>query len=314
MAKVPEQQYVDILRKIHDEGHWRKVRQVSLVQEEALKAKTVTGVQMRFKPEDGMPLTTLRNMKGAFYMFIGEMLWILSGSTSVKDLHKYNIHYWDHWCTPEKCGWYDLPVGEFGRTYGAQWRSFNAGGPEPIDQIARLFRVIEKNPYDRGLLISPWNPYDVDHLVIKPCHGTFRLLMMDDCWDMIVTQRSGDVPVGIPSNIPMYRFLQELICMKTGYPAGELIYDIHDAHYYSDQEKGVEALLERKPKPYPKFEIDPIMVKVLDLMLAGDKDPLSNKSINPKQEPYPELLREWIKLEGYDPHPALPKELLPVDV
>lgn len=313
-TKLAEQQYLDLLKRIYQQGIHRPVRQVSSVADKALTAKTLTGQHLRFKPEDGMPLTTLRNMKGAFYMFVGEMLWILSGHTDVENLHKYNVHYWDEWCTPERAGWYNLAAGQFGRTYGAQWRSFKAGEPEPIDQIKRLFTVLEKNPNDRSLMVSPWNPYDVDRLVIKPCHGAFRLLLMGDRWDMIVTQRSSDVPLGLPSNLVMYKFLQMLICLKTGYQEGDLIYDIHDAHYYSDQEQGIKILLARQPRPYPKVMIDPLMVKVLDLMLEGDGDPLSNKKINPEGKPYPELLHQWIKLENYNPHPAIPRELLPVDI
>lgn len=314
MAKAAEQQYIDLLRRIHDEGIHRPVKQVSTVTNEPLTAKTLTGQHLRFKPEDGMPLTTLRNMRGAFYMFIGEMLWILSGHTDAANLHKYNVHYWDEWCTAERAGWYNLPEGEFGRTYGAQWRSFNAGGPEPIDQIKRLFDVIARNPNDRGLMVNPWNPYDVDHIVIKPCHGAFRLLLMDNKWDMIVTQRSSDVPVGLPSNLVMYKFLQMLIAMKTGHEVGDLIYDIHDAHYYSDQEKGIEELISREPRPFPTVTIDPIMVKVLDAMLDGNDDPLSDKAFNPEGKSYIDLLKEWIVLDGYKPHPAIPRELLPVDI
>jgi thymidylate synthase len=314
MAKLGEQQYVDLLRKIHEKGIHRPVKQKSTVTNEPLTAKTLSGQHLRFKPEHGMPLTTLRNMRGAFYMFVGEMLWILSGHTDLENLQKYNVHYWDEWATAERAGWYDLPEGQFGRTYGAQWRSFNAGGPEPIDQIKRLFTVIEKNPNDRGLLVNPWNPYDVDHIVIKPCHGTFRLLLMEDRWDMVVTQRSSDVPLGLPSNVVMYKFLQMLICMKTGFKEGDLIYDIHDAHYYSDQEKGIEVLLEREVRPYPTVTIDPIMVKVLDAMLDGNDDPLADKKFNPESKPYMDLLKDWIKLEGYNPQAPIPRELLPVDI
>ncbi len=314
MSKVAEQKYIDLLKKIHEKGMNRSVKQVSTVQAGPLHARTLSGQHLRFKPEDGMPLTTLRNMRGAFYMFIGEMLWILSGHTDLENLQKYNVHYWDDWATAEKAGWYDLPAGQFGRTYGAQWRSFNAGGPEPIDQIARLFKVIAKNPSDRGLIVNPWNPYDVDHIVIKPCHGQFRLLLMDNRWDMVVTQRSSDVPVGLPSNLVMYKFLQMLISMKTGIAVGDLIYDIQDAHYYSDQEKGIEELIKREPRPFPKATIDPIMVKVLDAMLDGNNDPLASKELNPEQKPYVELLKDWVKLEDYNPYPAIPRELLPVDI
>lgn len=311
---IPEQQYVDLLKNIHDNGIWRGGLKQRLSNNTTPQAKTLTAQQIRFQPEDGMPLTTLRNMKGAFYMFIGEMLWILSGNTGVDMLHKFNVHYWDEWADEEHCGWYNLPVGQYGRTYGAQWREFNAGAEHPIDQIARLFRAIDKNPYDRGLLVSPWNPYDVDHIVIKPCHGQFRLLMVEDKWTMIVTQRSGDVPLGIPSNLVMYKFLQMLICMKTGFAEGEYIHDIHDAHYYSDQEKGVEELISRAPKAYPTVKIDPILVKVLDAYLAGAPDPLSKPIFNPDFKSYNELLKEWIVLENYDPLPSIPRDILPVAV
>lgn len=311
---VPEKQYQDIIRKIYEEGSWRPVKQISQITGKPLRCKTIVGAQMRFQPEDGMPFVSMRNLRGAFKYFIGEMLWILSGSTNVEQLHKYGVTYWDEWCTPEKCGWYNLPVGEFGRTYGAQWRSFNAGGPEPIDQIARLFRIIAKNPHDRSLIVHPWNPYDVDHLVVKPCHGAFHLIYMDDKWQMVVDQRSADVPVGIPSNLVMYKFLQMLICLKTGIPEGELVYNMRDTHYYEDQEPGVLVMLEREAKPFPKATLNPILVDVLDAMLEGEVDPLSLKKFNPKQVPYTELISEWVTLEGYNPDPAIPRDLLPVAV
>ncbi len=313
-TKLGEDQYVALLQRIRDKGVDRPVKQQSTVSDAPLTARTLCGQHLRFKPEHGMPLTTLRNMRGAFYMFLGEMLWILSGRTDLENLQKYGVHYWDEWGTPEKCGWYDLPVGQFGRTYGAQWRSFNAGGPKPIDQIKRLFRMIAKNPNDRGLIVNPWNPYDVDHIVIKPCHGHFRLLLMDDRWDMVVTQRSSDVPLGLPSNLVMYKFLQLLICLKTGFKEGDLIYDLQDAHYYSDQQKGIEELLKREPRAYPKVTIDRALVRVLDAMIEGDDDPLAGKKFNPDKLSYTDLLKRWVKLEDYDPHPAIPRSLLPVDI
>lgn len=311
---LPEQQFLNLINKIYTEGVWRPVKQISQITGKPTRCKTITGAQMRFNPEDGMPFISLRNLKGAFKFFIGEMLWILSGSTHVDQLHKYGVRYWDEWCTEEKCGWYNLPVGSFGRTYGAQWRSFNAGGPEPVDQIARLFKIIEKNPFDRSLIVHPWNPYDVDHLVVKPCHGAFHLILMDGRWDMIVDQRSADVPVGIPSNLVMYKFLQMLICLKSGYPEGKLIYNMRDTHYYEDQEPGIKILLERKAKPFPKVTINPIMVEVLDEMLKGEVDPLGLKKFNPEQIPYTDLINQWVTLENYNPDPAIPKELLLVDI
>jgi thymidylate synthase len=242
------------------------------------------------------------------------MLWILSGSTSLEQLQKYGVHYWDSWADAEHCGWYDLPVGEFGRTYGAQWRSFNAGGPEPIDQVKRVFDILAKNPEDRGMVITPWNPYDVDHLVVKPCHGHVQFVHVEGKLNMLVTQRSADVPVGIPSNLVMYKFFQMLVCMKTGLKEGDYVHNMGDTHYYEDQWPGVELMIEREAKPFPKVTIDPIMVRILDMMLEGEVDPLGTKEINPEGKPYTELIEQWVKLEGYDPHPAVPRDMMPVAI
>lgn len=312
--KVAEQQFLDILQKIKDEGAWRTEKQISKKTGQPTKAKTLAGMQLRFKPEDGMPLTTLRNMKKALYYFIAEALWLLSGDTGVELLHKYDVHYWDEWCDAEHCGWYNLPVGQFGRTYGAQWRSFNAGGPEPVDQFKRLFDRIAQNPYDRSLIVTAWNPYDVDHLVVKPCHGQFQLILLDNKWTMIVVQRSSDFPIGFPADVVLYKFLQMLICMKTGFGEGELVYNLHDVHYRDEQQEGVDEVLSRKPRAYPKVTLDPIFVKVLDKLMEGEKDPLRLPEFNPDQKPYIELIQSWVKIEGYKPHPALPKDMLPIAV
>lgn len=311
---LAEQQYLDALQRIYEEGVDRPTRQVG-ADGRYLTARTITGVQLRFLAEEGMPLTTLRDMRGAFYLFIGELLWILSGRTDLEGLHAYGVRYWDEWGAKERSGWYNLPEGELGPIYGAQWRRFQVGGGVVIDQLARLFRLLADRPDDRSLVVTSWHPHDVDRVVVKPCHGVpWQVLKMGDRLDMLVSQRSADMPIGVPSNLVMYRFLQMLICMKAGYRVGDLVWQGSDVHYYSDQCAGVEELLRRAPRRYPVVVIDPILMTAVDRMLEGDRDPLSHPSINPKNISYNTLLRRLVHLVGYDPHPAIPKNLLPVAI
>lgn len=310
-----DKQYQSIIRTIKAEGHWRPTKQVSKITgKTGLMAKTVTRTEIRLQPEDGMPLTTLRNLRGAFAKFVGEMMCIIEGSIHLDRLHRYDIHYWDEFADAEHAGWYGLPKGSLGRDYGQQWRSYNGGGPEPVDQLLRLFKVFERNPYDRSLIIDAWNPYDVDHMVIKFCHPKHQFLLINGRFDLIVEQRSADIPVGIAADLPMYKFWHRLWCMKTGIPEGEYVHSMNDTHYYEDQTEGVEILLDREPRPSPTFSIDPIMLKVLDLWLAGEKDALGRPEINPDQRPYLELVRNWVRLDEYRPHPTIPYEKLPCAV
>lgn len=317
-----EQQYLDILDRIRTSGTWEPTRQISDTTGEPVNAKTIMGASIILNPEDGFPLTTLRPMSTALFYFIGEMLWILSGSSQVSLLHKYGVKYWDPWVTKKMCERYELSKGDFGRTYGPQWRGFRTWNESTrtktiyqTDQIRELFTNIQHNPTDRRMIVNAYHPIDSKHLNIRPCHGTFHVRVLGNKQlDMVVTQWSADMPVGVPSNLVMYRFLQYLLCLKFGLEVGTYKHDLHDTHYYSNQEAGVDILLSRKPKKYPDLILNPIFADVLDSLVMGNPDPLKFKKFNPGKLPYAEVIKDWITLEDYNPHPAIPRELLPVAI
>lgn len=314
-APLPEQQYKDLMARILEEGKWKSTRQRG-ANGELLRALTITGGHMRFDVSNGtMPLISLRALGGAFYQFVGELFWILSGNTHVYQLNRYGVKYWDAWAAPEMCRLYGLEPGEFGTTYGHQWRRFSIDDSRQIDQIKRLFDNLRARPDDRRLLVFAWNPGGVDNLVVRPCHGNFQIVHREGILDMWLLQPSADVPVGIPSNMVMYALLLQIIAKATGFKAGELVHNMGDTHMYEDQIPGVKELLKRDARPFPKVEISDAIIKaVLKMVDEGEKDPLSLPEINPDNLDYPTFFRENIKLIGYDPHPPLKRELMPVAI
>ncbi len=313
--KLPEQQYVDLMKTILEEGKWKQTRQKDK-DGNFLRAKTITGGYMRYDLSDGtMPLISGRALGGAFYQFIGEVFWILSGNTHQYQLNRYGVKYWDSWATPEMCRLYNLDPGDFGTTYGKQWRSFQIDNSRSVDQVKRLFDGLRSRPEDRRLIVTAWNPGGVDNLVVRPCHGTFQIVHREGVLDMWLIQMSADVPVGIPSNMVMYAFLLTCIARATGYKVGTLVHNMGDTHIYEDQIPGVEVLIERAAKPFPKFTVsDAIIDAVLLMVDKGEKDPLSLPEINPKGLDYVTFLKENVVLHGYEPHPPIKRDLLPVAV
>ncbi|CAN5157757.1 thymidylate synthase [soil metagenome] len=311
-----ESQYLQVLRRIHEEGTWKDTLQKDAAGQ-PLRTRGVPCAQMEFNLSgtNTFPLTTLRPLGGAFHMFIGEVLWILSGCDSLEMLNKYGVHYWDEWADEEKCGWKNLPVGHFGRTYGPQWRDFR--GPEgSTDQLKRLFKLLREKPTDKRMRVTAWHPNESDNLVVRPCHGDFYLYNNGEGKiDMNLLQMSADMPIGIPSNIVMYAFLLKVLAMIHGFEPGVLTHTTYDTHYYSNQVEGVAALLEREPLPYPEAVISPALAELVRVMVDDDiRDPLSLPQYNPEGLPYLDWLKREMPLTGYTPHKSIPRELLPVAI
>lgn len=313
--QLPEQQYLKILEAILTEGIWTETRQVAKDTGVPVSSKAIIGQRMVIQPDHGMPLIRLRAMRKAFYFFIGEMLFFLGGGTKFDLLHKYGVHYWDDWNDAERRAYVGLEEGDMGPHYGKQWRAYSVGeNRPPVDQIKELFNNIKSRPTDRRLIVNAWHPADSKMVVVRPCHGTFHVNILGGKVYLTVHQWSADFPMGIPSNLVMYKFLQLLICMKFGLEEGDLTYFTDDSHIYSNQVEGVKILLQRQPRPSPQVRINPILVDVLDCLLEGEQDPLALPRFNPKQLPYPDLLAEWVTLEGYNAFAPIPKELLPVAI
>ncbi|MFH1145884.1 MAG: thymidylate synthase [bacterium] len=241
----------------------------------------VCGYQMRFDLREGFPLITTRSLKGSWKALVHELLWFLSGSTNVADLNKYGVHIWDQWATPEICSSLGLSTGDLGPIYGKQWRSFNGGGPEPIDQINNLMNLLKHNPDTRRLVVNSWNPAEVDTVFVAPCHHDFQFYHAEGELSLHLTQRSADVPIGVPFNTAEYALLLLMVAQVTGFKPVEFIHELVDTHIYLNQIEPVKTLLTREPKPLPKVTLNP---DVKDLFAFKFED---------------------FTLENYDPHPAV---------
>lgn len=216
----------------------------------------VCGYQMRFDLNDGFPLLTTRSMKGSFKAMVYELLWFLSGSTRVEDLQKNNVHIWDIWATPEICGPLGLEPGDLGPVYGKQWRAFNGGGEKPVDQIANLIRDLKANPDSRRLVVTAWNPAEVDKVFVAPCHCFFKFFHAQGELSLHLFQRSADVPIGVPFDIAEYALLLMMVAQVTGLKAKEFVYTLSDTHIYLNQIEPVKELLAREPRPLPRVRIN----------------------------------------------------------
>jgi len=274
MNAHPEQQYLDLVRDILENGQKKSDPQ-------KVGNLAVCGRQMRFNLEDGFPLITTRSMKGSWKAMVYELLWFLSGSTKLEDLHKNDVHLWDIWGTPEICKSLGLEPGDLGPIYGKQWRAFDGGGEKPVDQIQRLIDDLKGNPDSRRLIVSSWNPVDADRVFVAPCHCFFKFFHADGELSLHLFQRSGDVPIGIPFNIAEYSLLLMMVAQVTGLKAKEFVHTISDAHIYLDQIDVMKELLTRDTKPLPKVKLNPNVKNIFDFKF------------------------EDFTLEDYDSHPKI---------
>ena len=237
----------------------------------------VCGYQMRFNLQEGFPLITTRSMKGSWKAMVYELLWFLSGSTKLEDLHKNNVHLWDIWGTPEICSSLGLAPGDLGPIYGKQWRAFEGGGLKPVDQIQRLIDDLKSSPDSRRLIVSSWNPVDADRVFVAPCHCFFKFFHAQGELSLHLFQRSADVPIGVPFNIAEYSLLLMMVAQVTGLKPKEFVHTLSDTHIYLDQVEAMKELLTREPRPLPKVRINPDVKNIFDFkfedFVLEDYDP-----------------------------------------
>jgi len=237
-------QYLEVLKDIMENGQDADNRT-------GIYARKVFGRQMRFDLRKGFPLVTTKKvfLKG----IIHELIWLLSGNTNIKYLTDNNVHIWDEWADAE---------GNLGPVYGAQWRNFNGQG---IDQITDVIERIKNNPQDRRLIVSAWNPAQIDQMALPPCHAFFQFDVTPDGYlNCQLYQRSCDMFLGVPFNIASYSLLTMMIAQVTGLKAGEFVHTLGNAHIYSNHFEQVKTQLEREPFPLPQMRINPEVKDIFD--------------------------------------------------
>jgi thymidylate synthase len=234
--------YEDLVRKILTEGALKTDRT-------GTGTISLFGQQMRFNLADGFPLLTTKTVyfKGIAY----ELLWFLQGSSNVRWLQENNVHIWDEWADEN---------GDLGPVYGVQWRSWPAPTADDphrtIDQIANVLDLIKTHPDSRRMIVTAWNPAEVDQMALPPCHALFQFYVADGHLSCQLYQRSCDMFLGVPFNIASYSLLTLMMAQQAGLEPGEFVWTGGDCHVYDNHIEQVLTQLGREPYPYPTMRID----------------------------------------------------------
>ena len=230
-------QYLDLLNRILDEGVQKGDRT-------GTGTLSVFGNQMRFNMQDGFPLLTTKklHLKSIIY----ELLWFLRGDTNVLYLQEHGVRIWNEWADEN---------GDLGPVYGHQWRSWPDYKGGTIDQIANVIDQIKHHPDSRRMLVTAWNPAEVDQMALPPCHCLFYVA--DGKLSLQLYQRSADTFLGVPFNIASYALLLQMMAQVTGLEAGEFIHTTGDTHLYLNHLEQAKLQLTREPRPLPKMKINP---------------------------------------------------------
>jgi len=197
--------------------------------------RSIFGYQLRFNLQDGFPILTTKKIH--LRSIIYELLWFLKGDTNIKYLQENGVKIWNEWADEN---------GELGPVYGKQWRDF--GG---MDQIAWVEKRIKTDPDCRRMIVSAWNPPEIEKMKIPPCHCLFQFNVTDGKLNCQLYQRSCDAFLGVPFNITSYALLTCMMAKVTGLEPGEFIHTYGDLHIYSNHFKQVEEQLSREPKKLP---------------------------------------------------------------
>jgi thymidylate synthase len=261
------QQYHDLLERILADGVQKGDRT-------GTGTLSVFGHQMRFDLAAGFPMVTTKRLP--LKAIVHELLWFLAGDTNVRYLQQNNVTIWDEWADAN---------GDLGPVYGKQWRSWEAPDGRSIDQIAQVVAMIRKNPDSRRLIVSAWNPADVESMALPPCHCLFQFYVARGRLSCQLYQRSADVFLGVPFNIASYALLTMMIAQVTGLAPGEFVHSFGDAHLYLNHVEQARLQLTRAPKALPQLALNPA---VTDIFAFRYED---------------------VTLTGYDPHPHIKAEV-----
>lgn len=256
-------QYLDLLRHVKEHGTMKGDRT-------GTGTKSVFGYQMRFNLADGFPLLTTKklHLKSIIY----ELLWFLRGDTNVHYLQEHGVRIWNEWADEN---------GDLGPVYGHQWRSWPDYNGGTIDQIQNVLDMIKNHPDSRRMIVSAWNPAEVEQMALPPCHCLFQFYVADGRLSLQLYQRSADTFLGVPFNIASYALLLQMMAQVCNLQPGEFIHTTGDTHLYLNHIEQAQLQLTRTPRPLPTMKINPNVKNLFDFKY------------------------EDFQLEGYDPWPHI---------
>ena len=289
-------QYLELCKKVLENGTYKDDRT-------GTGTYSLFGYQTRYNLEEGFPLVTTKKvfLRG----IIHELLWFISGDTNIKYLVDNDVHIWDDWAykaykessefegedmkgfaarikSLDKDDPFVKKWGELGPVYGRQWRNFNEQG---VDQLENLINQIKTNPNSRRLIISAWNPCEVDKMALPPCHSFMQFYVVNGKLSCQLYQRSADIFLGVPFNIASYSLFTMMIAQVCGLKPGEFVHTMGDAHIYTNHVDQIKLQLSREPKPLPIMKINPNVKSIYDFKI------------------------EDFTLEGYEPWPRIKGEV-----
>ena len=261
------QPYLSLLNRILTEGHQKGDRT-------GTGTLSVFGHQMRYDLQDGFPLLTTKklHLKSIIY----ELLGFLRGDTNVRWLQDHGVRIWNEWADEN---------GDLGPVYGHQWRSWPDYRGGTIDQIAQVEEMIKRNPNSRRMLVTAWNPAEVEDMALPPCHCLFQFYVADGRLSLQLYQRSADTFLGVPFNIASYALLLQMMAQVTGLQPGEFVHTTGDTHLYLNHLEQARLQLSRTPRPLPTMRINPDVKSIFDFRY------------------------EDFELENYDPWPHIAAEV-----
>ena len=269
-------QYHDLLRLVLEEGRPRDDRT-------GTGTLSIFGAQERFDLRPGGPgfplLTTKKlHIKSIIY----ELLWFLRGDTNVKYLNEHGVTIWDEWADEK---------GNLGRVYGAQWRDWRGENGVRVDQIDNIIAQVKKNPNSRRLIVSAWNPAEVEKMALPPCHVLFQFYVSAAAdssngeqrpeLSCQLYQRSCDLFLGVPFNIASYALLTMMVAQAVGLTPGDFVHTFGDLHLYQNHLDQAREQLTRQCRPLPRLKLNPAVKDIHDFKF------------------------EDFELVGYDPHPSI---------
>ena len=260
-------QYLDLLQHVLDHGTERLDRT-------GTGTVGVFGYQMRFNLSEGFPALTTKKLH--LRSIIHELLWFLRGDTNIKYLKDNGVSIWDEWADEN---------GDLGPVYGSQWRSWPDGRGGTIDQIANVVREIKENPYSRRLMVTAWNPAEIQDMALPPCHCLFQFYVSNGRLSCQLYQRSADIFLGVPFNIASYALLTMMMAQVCGLQPGVFVHTLGDAHIYNNHIEQCRLQLTRDPRPLPRMVINPEVKSIFGFDY------------------------EDFSLQDYDPHPHIKGEV-----
>ena len=255
--------YLDLLRLVLEEGQYKPDRT-------GTGTTSVFGAQARFNLRNGFPLLTTKKLH--LKSILHELLWFLRGETNVRSLQEVGVSIWNEWADAD---------GNLGRVYGAQWCDWRTPDGRSINQIDQVIAQIRSNPDSRRLIVSAWNPGEIETMKLPPCHLLFQFYVHEGVLSCQLYQRSADLFLGVPFNIASYALLTLMVAQVCGLQPGDFVHTFGDLHLYSNHMEQVKEQLSRDPRPLPTMTLNPAVKNIHDFKY------------------------EDFTLSDYNPHPAI---------